>query len=262
MTYTQALSFPKSGRTWVEVMAAKAQSLTSGLPVESFLAGKLDADALRRAGLPVLEFGHGREKRRITGDGAFPVDVYRGVRVALLVRDPRDVVVSRYHYERHQHHRFDADLESFIRFQPGADPEANARWGLGPIINWMNAWARHRAVLGAFHLMRYEDIHRDPAASLGALLRFARIDAPPDAIAQAVEYGRFDNMRALERSNTLRWPGLPNAPRPEGLKTRRGVAGGFREELPGDLVAWLDDQIEARLDPFFDCYRAPQPVAG
>jgi hypothetical protein len=262
MTYTHALSFPKSGRTWVEIMAARAQSIVSGRPIEAFLAGRLDAHALRRDGLPVLEFGHGRKKRLITGDGAFPVEVYRGERVALLVRDPRDVVVSRYHYERHQHHRFDADLESFIRFQPGADPEANARWGLGPIINWMNAWARHRDVLGAFHLMRYEDIHRDPSAELSALLRFAQIDAPDTAVAQAVEYGRFENMRALERSNTLNWGGLPNASRPEGLKTRRGLVGGHRNELGADLIRWLDDQIDERLDPYFDCYRSPQAVAG
>lgn len=256
MNRTLALSFPKSGRTWVELMAAKAQSLRSGLPVQAFLAGNLDPNRIRAAGLPILEFGHAKEKRRITGVADFPRDAYADQRVALLVRDPRDVLVSRYYYERFQHARFHDTLEDFVRYEATDDPEAAARWGLKPILNWMNAWAANRDSLQDFLLLTYEGFHEDTPASLKALLRFAGIHVDPATLAAAVEYAGFDNMRALEESNELNWQGLPNAPTTNGKKTRRGVVGAHRTELSEELARWLDDRIQRALDPFYAQYRA------
>ena len=258
MTHTMALSFPKSGRTWLEVMTAKAQSLASGLPVETFLAGNLDVPGLRGRGLPVIEFGHGPENRRITADADFPGEIYGGRRVALLVRDPRDVLVSYSHYERYRYKRFGGDPDDFARRRPTGDPAADARWGLQPILNWMNTWARRRDELGAFLLLRYEDIHLDAARALGSLLDFAGIEASPSVIRESVEYGRFENMRRLEQSDTLGWHGLAGADHANGFKTRRGEVGSHRDELTPETVAWIDHELAERLDPLYACYLAPR----
>ena len=68
-----------------------------------------------------------------------------------------------------------------------------------------------------------------------------------DVITDAVGFGSFEHMRALEESGAVRSeklrPGRPGDV--NTYKTRRGLVGGYHDELPPDAVAHLDELMAA-----------------
>src|SRR6266513_1927861 len=90
------VSYPKSGRTWLRVLIGKALCLHRGLDTD----GLLDTPGLTAAaGVSRTELHHdGSEIRDDLDYRSLPQDkrVYRGKKVVLLARDPRDLLVSSY----------------------------------------------------------------------------------------------------------------------------------------------------------------------
>jgi hypothetical protein len=72
----------------------------------------------------------------------------------------------------------------------------------------------------------------------------------------AVEFARFDNMRALERKNAFKSARLRPADGadPESFKTRKGKVGGYREYFTDEDLAYLEARIADRLSPFYADY--------
>jgi len=185
--------------------------------------------------------------------------------VVLLVRDPRDALVS-----LHMHLRFRSSPREWRRFRLRDDPRAmsltdflhHPRIGLPAFLDlyarlaeWLD---RHPRCV----LLRFEDLRRDPADSLRRLLAFLGEPAEADAIARTVAFAAIDSLRALEaggffRAEILR-PGNPADPR--SFKIRRGASGGWRHEIPERLQAELEEVIEERLDPRFGYGRASAPA--
>ena len=89
--------------------------------------------------------------------------------------------------------------------------------------------------------------------SLGRLLAQQLGYRPIDrtAVDAAIEYGRFENMQRLERTNALNTPKL----RPLGTreinsrKVRKGKVGSYREELSREDIAYVDDVVFRELAP-------------
>lgn len=145
------VSFPKSGRTWLQLMMARIYSDLTGHNVELFLGS--DKDLLRNKvkPYPFLRVGHGYQNAGISQGDDFPQGYYTGKKVILMVRDPRDVVVSHYYHEKYHYNCFDGSISEFIRYkydknQPDSG-KRKARFGIIPIINYMNAWQKNIHVL-------------------------------------------------------------------------------------------------------------------
>lgn len=255
-----AISFPKSGKTWTKIMLGHILARHAGWPLRQVLR-RIErypgADAPLPPPLPDLELGHGLHYRRTARTGRVPLWYYRGSRVHLLVRDPRDVLVSHYLFERFGRRLFCGTLEQFVRFRAtGTDDDSPAAmYGLGPIIRTLNAWAAARPELAALMVTRYEDLRADPAGGLTRICAFLGIPADPTDIDQAVRFGSIDNMRRLEDSGQLADLGLAGSDRPEGRKVRQGRVGASAEVLPPHLRDWIDRTIDRELDPLFDCYK-------
>jgi len=77
------------------------------------------------------------------------------------------------------------------------------------------------------------------------------------ALDRAIDFARFDNMRALEQRDaygelTLR---PKDASDPESFKTRKGKVGGYREYLSGADLDYVNGRIRERLSDYYDAYR-------
>lgn len=254
-----AVSFPKSGRTWVQVMVAHVYHQLTGLEMETLLKQKrrsriYDYHSGKR--LPYLHVGHGYKHWQICQGNFFPTRRYKGARIALLVRDPRDVLVSHYYFQRFQLQKFDSNLHEFIHHpfreeKVGRQPSV---FGLQPILNYVNAWVEHQEFFDKFQVFTYESFKEDTHGNLQKLVTFVGLDVSDEVVNKAVEYGSFENMRKLETNGELDWIGLPNASDPRGLKTRRGRVGGYREELSKEDLVCVNDMIDQHLSPRFSCY--------
>lgn len=260
--WTHAVSFPKSGKTWTKFMVAKVLADRGGLRLTEVLdrIGHQRGDpAAVLEGRPAPYFSH--------ADSGIPQTArvpewMRGAVVHLLVRDPRDVIVSHYLNETYGFKRFGGTLSEFIRFDHrGVDARSpQARFGLGAILSFMNAFVEDRPMFARFSVATYEEFRRSPRASLADLCAFLDIPATPAQLDAAVEFGGFDNMRRLEDAGELKPYGLQGAEREEGRKVRAGRIGGYREQLTPEQSDYIEERIERELHPFFSTYRSPAEV--
>jgi len=82
-----------------------------------------------------------------------------------------------------------------------------------------------------------------------------------EEIGEAVRFGSFDNLKALESGNFFKQKGL----RPgikgdaESSKVRRAKVGGYREDFTAEQAAELEALVAERLDPALG-YTAPEPA--
>ena len=238
------LSFPKTGRTWVRVMLAQMLAVHYGRP-----------EVAERAPLPRIEAGPGAPSIVVRHDGnphkCTPAEIvghrreYAGCRVMLLVRDPRDAIVSNYFQVTRRDHWFDGDIGTYLRWPRGS---------LDSMLRYYDVWARERHVPAAFLLLRYEDLRRDTAAVLGRIAEFLGLrDVAPATLETVIAHSSFDAMRRRESGRAA--DGSPLAPGaagdPESFKARKGRVGGYREYLSSADVDWMNARIDATLDPWY-----------
>lgn len=239
-------SYPKSGRTWFRFVLANylddALGLGVGVDLHSMFAvlPNLDRDPMR--GLPAFRFP-GRPDVPLVPVSHHPYQrsLFRGrAPVVLMVRDPRDVMVSAYFHATRHKHRFAGDIASFLR-----DPKQ----GVPGLIRYLNGWAagldRHR------HprlVLSYERLSADPEAETTRALVFLGCPADPGAVRRAVAASRFEAMRERELAE-----GIPaheyDRGDGESLRMRRGKVAGFADYLGPADVAALEAAIAAGLTP-------------
>lgn len=249
------VSFGKSGRTWLRVMLSRYLQLSYGLPERTLL--RFENFHQLNPAAPRIFFTHGNYIRDFTGDFETKRPFY-DTRVLLLVRRPQDVAVSQYFQwkfrmperkkilNRYPGGHEDRSLVDFVM-----DPTV----GVAAIVDFMNGWANELDRLREHLLVRYEDVHADPAAELRRMVTFFGITPDDALIEEAVRFASIDNMRELERKRHFRGGGIrlkaKDAANPDSYKVRRAKVGGYRDYFDDEQIAAIDALVEARLSPVF-----------
>ncbi|MEQ9661054.1 MAG: sulfotransferase domain-containing protein [Parasphingopyxis sp.] len=212
------LAFPKSGRTWVR-----------------YMLDQLGAD---------FHVSHGGAahiaKQPFEAVLCGPA-VYRACRVLFLLRDPRDTAVSGFFQATRRKRFYEGDMAAFLR-----DP----LHGLEKIIRFNLLWSRAGETISDFEVIRYERMRRDAHEEFARAARFVlERDSDEAAVEAAVEAGKYDNMRRVERSGEgqrLYGAGLrPRDPAdPDSYKVRRGVVGGWRDYFSDADTAYAEELFD------------------
>jgi len=265
------MSPPKSGRTWLRVMLSHLYHRKYGVPAEEIIT--FDNFHARVPAIPRFYPTHILNEPEPVREMLRP-ERLAAKRILLMVRDPRDVLVSaRTHFE----HRSSASERAMFGLpRSGRLPlEAfveHPRCGIEALLDLFDLFRRFLERAPQVLLLRYEDLRGDPRGQLARLVRFLGESFTPEQLEETVAFAGFDNLRRLEatgffRSDILR-PGDPRDPR--SFKVREGRSGGYRQVLGADLLARIEARIAARLDPRFgyvagkegaaapaDCWRQP-----
>lgn len=231
------ISYPKCGRTWLRLMLGRALAGHLGVAPDNLL--DLAAFARLAPGAPSIRVTHDDEPHtRRPGELERDKSRYRHGRVLLLVRDPRDVIVSLYFQRTRRDGTYTGSLEAFVEEERG---------GFETILAFYRIWSLNRHVPRDFLLMRYEEMREDPGRQLRRALAFLGVDGVADEIVEeAVRYTSFESMRRLEASGRLDGRLRPGHPRdPDSYKTRRGKVGGYRDTLEPEQIAALDRMMAA-----------------
>jgi len=245
------VSYPKSGRTWLRVLIGKAVCAQSSLPEELMLdTYRLTA----AAGLRPTYFTHDySEILTALPYHRLPTTKteYARSRIIFVVRDVKDVLVSSYFQATRRTHRFKGSVSEFIR---------SDRFGARKIVTFYNIWHQNRHIPEEFVLIRYEDMHRDPAEALARALRaigVAQIDGA--TLRDAVAFGSFEHMKEMEISGFFNDPRMRpgDANDEESFKVRKGLVGGHTAYLEEDDIRYIESTIAELSCPFVQA----QPVA-
>jgi hypothetical protein len=157
-------------------------------------------------------------------------------KVIYIVRDPRDVAVSLYHWlikRRVLHDGY--PMERYVpRFLTGEFTETSGSWADNALT-----WLATRQNTREFLLLRYEDMLQDPGEELRKVASFLDIDAANERLQRAVELSSADRMRKLEKAQALQWKCTQND-RQDIPFVRTATAGKWSSELPELSVAEIE----------------------
>ena len=249
------ISFPKVGRTWIELMFAKAYSELTGEIVEDIVNKKINFNKEKGSGekIPMVLFGHGFLNSKICFGNFFPKKFYKKRHIIFLVRDPRDILISHFYHDKFNYNNFEKGLHDFIHFdnQKAYNPKSE-RYGIKAIVNYFNAFIENKHLFKTFDVVYYEDLKQDVGSVMKELFLKTDLNIDEDLLKNIIAYGHIDNMRKLEQSNELNWYALQSSGK--ASKVRKGKSGGYKEELTIEDIDFLNNYIKEHLNPYFNRY--------
>ena len=226
-------SYPRSGNTWTRFLVGNlvhTEEAVTFLNVERLVPDmyKHGDQYLRNLPRPRILKSH---------------EVFdpRYKKIIYIVRDPRDVAISNYHWEMKQKSvPEDCPLENFV---PGwIDGHYWDRLG-----NWgdhVTSWLSTRGDSDNFVVLRYEDLIADPARELIKVASLLGIEPTPERLARAADLSSADRMRKLESTQGDKWV-QTRYTRQDKPFVRKASSGGWKSVLPPQSVA----QIESAWGP-------------
>jgi hypothetical protein len=258
-------SYPKSGNTWVRTLlanylapgdepvdindlsdmsrsAGERRSFDDWVGVEASALDQAVVDRLRPAVYRHMAAEaendlfikvHDAWRCDDRGGALFPPSVTAAV--VYIVRNPLDMAVSCAHH-------WGVEMEQAVeRICDPAYCVANSdskladqlRQVLGSWSGHVGSWLDESAL--PCHVVRYEDLHRDPERALARIVRACGLPYDRARVGRAVEFSDFAELQGQERARGFRE--RPLAAR--GSFFRRGEVDCWRDELPEAPAARL-----------------------
>lgn len=228
------LSFPKCGRTWLNFMLKEAiqkvdleqKSLSPSLFIDHDQSAVVYENGKQPD--PLNLFTYGKRLR------------YRGESVLLVVRDPRDVIVSHYHQvtKRSVNPIAFNSLSEFVR-----DPI----YGFDRIIRFYQIWEQNMSVPENFLLVRYEDLSNNGVETLSSVCKFIGLtDFSQAELIEIYENSKPDRMRKLEVSEgkSQKISSRSFGTDQNSLKVRKAKVGSYKEELSAADVEYCNSRMK------------------
>jgi hypothetical protein len=209
------VSFPKSGRSWYLVLLS-----------ELSLKVRLD-----HAG---SDLGLAKPLEEMDTSKASNYS-----QIALLVRDPRDAVVSGYYHLRDRSGQaYPGTIGDFIR---------DRRFGMEKAIRFNLMWSDFLAANSGL-CISYEDTHADAYGTLRKVLSFFGESRPDDQVQQVADRNSFLEMRGREERGEYgqfgKALGATRPGDPLSLKLRKGQVSGYRDDLNQADLSYCDAMLQ------------------
>lgn len=223
------VSYPKSGNTWVRALVANV------IRKEPSLAemGRLVPDIYRCRARTLRRAHRFPCSGRLLKSHESFRPVYK--RVIYIVRDPRDVCVSYYHYlgsVRAQISHATMSLRQFSEIFIAAQIDPYGSWG-EHVGSWLCAESPELL------LVRYEDLQANTLAELHRICPFLGLEVTDGVLKSAVSACSISRLRAREREERAPW-GRRTRSRGDASFFRAGLSGNGRELDPPILQRMYD----------------------
>lgn len=174
----------------------------------------------------------------------FDPSKYIRKRSFLLVRDPRDAVVSYYYHAKKKADK--NKLASAISLRDFLHHDA---YGIRSIIAFYNVWSPLIRSYENVSWCRYEDLQGDPVKTVRELLAFFGVQpVDAEALAWAIEQSTFGRFQQRELEKRM---AAGQSTQQQALRARKGVIGGYREEMDDADIEYANNIIRDELDPLF-----------
>jgi len=221
-------SYPRSGNTWTRFLVGNLVHTEE--PVTFLNVERLVPDMYKHSD----RYMRNLPRPRILKSHEVFDPRYR--RVIYIVRDPRDVAVSQYHWEMKQKSVQDEyPIEQFVpRWIEGIYWDRLANWG-----DHVTSWLSTRQGRDSFVILRYEDLLANAQAELVKVARLLGIEPAPERLARAVDLSSADRMKKLESTQGDKWV-QTRYTRQDKAFVRKAASGDWRSVLSAQSVKEIE----------------------
>lgn len=222
------ISYPKSGNTWTRFLIANLLYPDKNPDFANINELVPDPEVISKRNLSRLP------RPRILKSHQYFHPLYR--KIICIVRDPRDVVLSEYHFDiKRRAIAENHPLPSYVAgFVQGIVNHPYGNWGEN-----VASWLYTRGSDPEFLLVRYEDLQSNGMREMGRMAAFLNVPADTHRISFAIEQSSADRMRQLEKAQGHLWSSTKET-RMDKPFVRRATAGGWKQELPEVCVAEIE----------------------
>lgn len=160
-----------------------------------------------------------------------------------VVRNPLDVTVS---YAHHVGIDYDRAVEAM-----GLSTNMLATSGdfcfqlLGSWSDHVRSWVDAGKKGLPLHVVRYEDLHRQPEKAFGGIVKFLKLPKNDERLSRAIQNASFRELKKQEDAT-----GFIEKSKKADRFFRKGEIGGWRDELNADQVAKIIDAHRAVMQEF------------
>ena len=255
------VGYPKTGNTWFLMMLRRLLVNAYGLPETAYRHALFTRLWKRQAwkalpeGIPVIHATHHMPcyNSETSAEMRLSLSPFKGKKVILLNRDPKDVLVSLWFHNvfRCNPPLYNGTLSEMVR---------DSRYGLDKYLRYYQTFYEDLRIPSDVLLVRYEDHSADPAAMVRKTADFLGLETVTDEmVGDIVAFSSFDNMKKMEKSNALGSQTLAPAQSdtPQASKVRKGKVGGYREHLDEGSIRYIDDALRQYLPEFYGYPLAP-----
>jgi hypothetical protein len=221
-------SYPRSGNTWTRFLVGNlvhTEEAVTFLNVERLVPDMYKHGDYYMRHLP--------RPRILKSHEVFDP---RYKKIIYIVRDPRDVAISNYHWEMKQRAVNDGvPIEEFLPDWIGGKVwDRLGNWG-----DHVTSWLSTRGDRPGFVMLRYEDLIEDPARELVKVANLLGIEPSPERLARAADLSSADRMRQLEQTQGKKWV-QTRYTRQDKPFVRKAAAGGWKAVLSPKSVAAIE----------------------
>jgi hypothetical protein len=246
---TVIISYPKSGRTWVDQLLVHVARFEYHL--EEREAEQYESLHKIDQRFPPVQFTHAgssweeypildeNEILKVTPDNY--IQARKGI---FLYRDPRDILVSSYYHIKNR---------TGIRRISRNDMIGSKYFGLRKIIGFMNMWIDFSRNRNSCLLTSYESLKNNTHGELEKICAFIGMRYSKSTLKKSVEACEFSKMKHREQSGAYRSPRLSaiDTKNQQSYKVRRGTMRQYEDFFSKEELEVIDRIIERELDNFF-----------
>jgi hypothetical protein len=228
-------SYPKSGSTWLRFMLFQLLlgSDSSFSEVNRYIPTVGKHFFLRA----YLDYSF---KRIIKTHEPFRTNYKHAI---YIVRDPRDVLISEFHYQRMTRLISDrTDFDDFFELFLNKGVNRFGTWK-----NNVNSWLKAKSKNFHILILRYEDMLNRPHVELETIMDFLELEIESGEIDDAIQNNTLINMQKKEQSG--RDKTFKNS-RKDIKFVRKGKSGGWKEVLSAHQKNMINQKLSNELKKF------------
>ncbi|HEV7219109.1 MAG TPA: sulfotransferase domain-containing protein, partial [Terriglobales bacterium] len=227
---TFVVSYPRSGNTWTRFLIANLVYPNQNVTFENI--ERLIPDTSSQSSRSLKRT---RRPRIIKSHEYFD---HRYGKVIYIVRDPRDVALSYYDFQRKYVQINDKyPLENYV------DDFVSGRLiskGWGTWGQNVASWLSTRGQSSSFLLLHYEDMISDTRRDLARIAEFMGIEPASSLLDNAIAASTADRMRDLEKTQSNNWVATKNR-RKDIPFVGPAKSGGWKTQLPERSIAQIEN---------------------
>jgi len=233
------VTYPKAGTSWIQELAwlvnhnadtAAARAVPSGLRttyIELVVPGKDKLALLRDAQSP-------RHVKWHHSAWLLPAPVVANGKIIYLYRNPKDLVVSWYHFQRlNPIYGFEGSFDQFFDHFLADNVAYGSYW------ENLRSWWVLRDTPNVL-VLSYEEMHADLQSVTHQVARFLNKELTDAQVESIVQHCSLDSMRANPMTNASAMPAIAG----EGQFLRKGQVGNWQSYFSAEQSKLMDEWIE------------------